>query len=58
MENETTKNRQLKNAFLLDPSNLRTLQTILAEVHGVVEYRVKFSDGSTVRYGDIEEIVG
>jgi hypothetical protein len=58
MENETTKNRQLKSAFLLDPTSLRTLQTILSEIHGPVEYRVKFSDGSTVRYGDIEEIVG
>jgi hypothetical protein len=57
MENETTKNRQLKSAFMLDPTSLRTLQTILSEIHGPVEYRVKFSDGSTVRYADIEEIV-
>jgi hypothetical protein len=58
MENETTKNRQLKSAFLLESTSLRSLQTILSEIHGPVEYRVKFSDGSTVKYGSVEEIVG
>jgi hypothetical protein len=58
MENEATKNRPLKVAFLLDPTSLRSLQALLSEIHGPVEYQVKFSDGSTVRYADVEEIVG
>ncbi len=57
MENETSKTRSLKVAFLLDPTNLKNLQTLLSEVHGPTEYRVKFSDGSTVKY-DVEEIIG
>jgi hypothetical protein len=58
MENETTKNRPLKTAFLLDPPSLKSLQTLLAEIHGPVEYRVKFSDGTTVKYDDVEEVIG
>jgi len=56
MENETTKNRQLKSAFLLDPTSLRSLQTILTEIRGPVEYRVKFSDGCLEQqiWADIE----
>jgi hypothetical protein len=30
---------------------------LLSEIHGPVEYRVRFSDGSTVKYLDVEEIV-
>jgi hypothetical protein len=56
MQNETTKTRSLKIAFLLDPESLKRLQTLLSEIHGPVEYRVKFSDGSTVKY-DVDEII-
>lgn len=57
MENETTKTRSLKTAFLLDPESLKRLQALLAEVNGLTEYQVKFSDGSTVKY-DIDEVIG
>jgi hypothetical protein len=57
MENETSKTRQLKIAFLLDPESLRNLQTLLSEIEGTLEYKVKFSDGSTVKYFDMEEII-
>jgi hypothetical protein len=57
MENETSKNRPLKVAFLLDPTSLTNLQTMLSEIKGPIEYRVKFSDGSTVKYGDVKEII-
>jgi hypothetical protein len=57
MENDTSKNRQLKVAFLLDPDDLRNLQTLSSEIQGAIEYRVKFSDGSTIRYGDVDEII-
>jgi len=57
MENETSKTRSLKVAFLLDPTSLTNLQVLLAEIQGALEYRVKFSDGSTIKYGDADEIV-
>jgi hypothetical protein len=57
MENETSKNRPLKVAFLLDPTSLTNLQAMLSEIRGPIEYRVKFSDGSTVKYGDVKEII-
>jgi hypothetical protein len=56
MQNETTKNRPLKVAFLLDPDSLRRLQTLLSEIHGPIEYRIKFSDGSTIKY-NLDEII-
>lgn len=56
MRNETTKNRPLKTAFLLDPDSLRRLQALLSEINGPIEYRIKFSDGSTIKY-NLEEIV-
>jgi hypothetical protein len=57
MENQSVKERAFKNAFLIDPSNLKTLQTILSKVSSLVEYRVRFSDGTTVRYNDIEQVI-
>jgi hypothetical protein len=57
MENETSKTRPLKVAFMLDTASLRTLETLLSEIQGPIEYRVKFSDGSTVKY-DIDEVIG
>jgi len=56
MENETSKTRSLKVAFLLDPPSLRNLQTLLSEIKGSPEYKVKFSDGSTIKYGEVDEI--
>ncbi len=57
MQNETSKTRSLKVAFLLDPTSLTNLQTLLSELQGTIEYRVKFSDGSTIKYSDVEEII-
>jgi hypothetical protein len=57
MENETSKTRLLKVAFLLDPDSLRNLQTLLSEIQGAIEYKVKFSDGSTIKYKDVKEII-
>lgn len=57
MQNETTKNRPLKTAFLLDPDSLKRLQTLLSEIDGPIEYRIKFSDGSTIKY-NLDEILG
>jgi len=57
MENETSKTRSLKVAFLLDPTSLKNLQTLLSELQGTIEYRVKFSDGTTIKY-DMDEIIG
>jgi hypothetical protein len=58
MENETSKTRSLKTAFLLDPESLRRLQALLAEADGATEYRVKFDDGSTVKYDLVDEVIG
>jgi hypothetical protein len=58
MENETSKTRSLKTAFLLDPESLRRLQTLLAEADGATEYRVKFDDGTTVKYDLVDEVIG
>jgi hypothetical protein len=65
MENETSKTRSLKTAFLLEGTSFKSLQTLLSEMqdHPVVqdrpvEYRVKFSDGSTVKYCHVKEIIG
>jgi hypothetical protein len=57
MQNETSKTRSLKVAFLLDPTSLTNLQTLLSELQGIIEYRVKFSDGTTIKY-DMDEIIG
>lgn len=58
MENETSKTRSLKVAFLLDPPSLRTLQTnLLSEIKGSPEYKVKFSDDSTTKYNDVGKII-
>jgi hypothetical protein len=56
-KNETSKTRSLKIAFLLDPESLRVLHTLLSETEGAIEYQVKFSDGSTIRYFDAKEVI-
>lgn len=58
MENETSKTRSLKTAFLLDPESLRRLQALLAEADGATEYRAKFDDGSIVKYDLVDDIIG
>ena len=58
MENETSKTRSLKTAFLLDPESLKRLQALLAEVNGSTEYRIKFDEGTTVKYDSMDEVIG
>ena len=63
-EYKTTKERSLDMAFLIGPENLKQLEELLAEVNGPqwtevqypVEYKVKFSDGSTVTYFSAREV--
>jgi len=57
MQNETSKTRSLKVAFLLDPESIRRLHALLGELNGPIEYRVKFDDGTTIKY-DMDEIIG
>jgi len=57
MENEASKTRTSNIGFLVDEESLRRLQSLLKEVNGSPEYKVKFSDGSTVRYTDVKEII-
>jgi hypothetical protein len=57
MQNETSKTRSLKVAFLLDPESIRRLHALLVEINGPIEYRVKFDDGTTIKY-DMDEIIG
>jgi hypothetical protein len=57
MENEASKTRSMDIAFLVDSDNLRGLEKLLGEIKGALEYKVKFSDGSTIKYPNIEDII-
>ena len=57
MENETSKTRSLNVGFLVDAESLTNLEGLLQEVKGALEFKVRFSDGSTVKYSDAEEIL-
>jgi hypothetical protein len=54
---ETSKTRSLKNAFLLDLVSLIGLDTLLSETEDKSEYQVKFSDGSTIRYVHVQDVI-
>jgi hypothetical protein len=59
MENEASKTRASNIAFLVDANALTNLENnILSEIKGTLEYKVKFSDGSTIKYPDADSIVG
>ncbi len=58
MENEASKTRAADIAFLVDAELLKRLEEIFCELKGTREYSVKFSDGSTVKYTDVEDIIG
>jgi hypothetical protein len=55
---DTSKTRGLDYGFVVDPGHLRRLAVVLREVSRTLEFTVTFSDGTTVHYGDIEEIIG
>jgi hypothetical protein len=57
MQNAASKNRAPEIAFVADAPILRRLAVVLREISEVVEYSVKFSDGTSVTYTDIEEVI-
>ncbi len=57
MRNEAEKTRSLKIAFVVNADHLRRLATVLGEASEQLEYTVGFSDGTSVRYSDVEEII-
>jgi hypothetical protein len=57
MENRASKTRSLNIAFVVDEELLRRLEVVLTEVSKALEYTVKYSDGTTVHYSDIEDII-
>ncbi len=56
MENRASKTRSVNIAFVADAELLRRLEMVLAESKAL-EYTVKYSDGTTVHYSDIEDII-
>lgn len=57
MKTEASKTCSFAIAFVADSEHLRQLQNMLREVGESLEYQVKFSDGSTRQYRDIEEVL-
>jgi hypothetical protein len=57
MRNEAEKTRSLKIAFVVNADHLRHLARVLGKVSEQVEYTVGFSDGTNVRYADVEEVI-
>lgn len=58
MKNEASKTRSLDIAFVVDAELLNRLAEILGETSDTLEYTVKYSDGTSVRYADMQEITG
>src|SRR5258708_3867810 len=57
MKNEGEKARSLKIAFVVNADHLRRLATVLGEASKQLEYTVGLSDGTSVRYSDVEDII-
>jgi hypothetical protein len=57
VENPASKIRSLDIAFLVDADQLQRLVAILSEAGSALEYTVKFSDGTSVNYTAIGEIL-
>src|SRR5713226_4026215 len=57
MKNEASKTRSLKIAFVVNAEHLRQLANVLGKASKQLEYTVGFSDGTSVRYGEVEEII-
>jgi hypothetical protein len=57
MKNEASKTRSLKIAFVVNADHLRRLDTVLSEASKQLEYTVGFSDGTSVRYNDVEDVI-
>lgn len=57
MQNEASKTRTLNIAFVVTPDQLRRLAVILGETSDLLEYTVKYSDGTSVQYDKIEDVI-
>ncbi len=57
MKNEASKTRSLKIAFVVNADHFRRLATVLGEASKQLEYTVGFSDGTSVRYDNVEDII-
>jgi hypothetical protein len=58
MENKASKTRSLDIAFVITPDLLKRLVVILGETSDILEYTAKFSDGTSVHYDKIEDVIG
>ncbi len=58
MRNEASKTRSLDIAFVVTPDLLKGLEVILGETSDTLEYTVKFSDGTSVHYNKIDDVIG
>jgi hypothetical protein len=58
MKNEASKTRTLDIAFVVTPELLKQLAVILGETSDTLEYTAKFSDGTSVHYDKIEDVLG
>jgi hypothetical protein len=58
MKNEASKTRSLDIAFVVTPDLLKRLAVILGETSDTLEYTAKFSDGTSVHYNKIEDVIG
>src|SRR5258708_7226897 len=58
MKNEASKTRSLDIAFVVTPDLLQRLAVILGETSDTLEYTAKFSDGTSVHYNKIEDVIG
>src|SRR5260370_33142840 len=58
MKNEASKSRSLDIAFVVTPDLLQRLAVILGETSDTLEYTAKFSDGTSVHYNKIEDVIG
>ncbi len=58
MKNEASKTRSLDIAFVVTPDLLKRLAVILGETSKTLEFTVKFSDGTSVHYDKIDDVIG
>lgn len=57
MQTEASKTRSFELAFLVDPEHLKQLEPILLELGNSLEYQVKLSDGHTLQYHNLNEVL-
>jgi hypothetical protein len=58
MEYQASKTRSLNIAFVVNADLLRRLAVILGETSDKLEYTVTFTDGTSIHYSDIDEVIG